>query len=321
MKTYLTENWGLQLPFIGAPMTPAASGALAAAISKAGGLGMIGVSSVDTVEEIREEVALFRSLAPNLKFGLGFQRWSLDLRPDHVEIALELKPFMVSISFGNPAPLAERFANEGIRVVSQVQDLRSALEAEQAGVELLVAQGTEAGGHTGGIGTLPLLQIVLDRVQSPVIAAGGIHSARGFAAVIAAGAQGVWVGTPFLLAEEARVADTAREALIKASETDTVLTSAFDRVQQIPWPPEFKGRTLTNTFTARWHGHEDEATATPTVKEELLKAKQDKNYAIAHVYAGQSVGAMTKTTTAAEIVKSIAIDGEALLAALPSKLC
>ena len=310
MNTFLTQQWGLSVPLINAPMTPAAGGALAAAVSAAGGLGMIGVSHLDSVKEIRDEVALFGLSRPEGKFGLGFHHWALTMRPDHLNAALETQPFLVSISFGDPAPFVRWFHEAGIQVATQIQDVDGALVAEDAGVDLIVAQGTEAGGHTGEVGTLPLLQLVLDRVKTPVIAAGGIFSARGFAAALAAGAEGVWVGTPFLLAEEARVTNGARRAIVDAKETETILTSAFDRVQHLPWPEKFKGRTLRNEFTDRWHGREDEACTDSDAEKLLQKAKAEQNYDIAHVYAGQSVGGLTRLTTASEIVDSIAVRGE-----------
>ena len=127
----------------------------------------------------------------------------------------------------------------GILVATQVNSVANAREAEAAGVDIIVAQGTEAGGHTGHTSTLPLLQGVLEAVSTPVLAAGGVASARGLAAVLAAGAQGAWVGTAFLASPEASNTPAVRERVVSATEVETIHTHAFDDVQQVPWPDEF----------------------------------------------------------------------------------
>ena len=139
-----------------------------------------------------------------------------------------------------------------------MQSRRWAETALEAGVDVLVAQGTEGGGHTGAVGTLPLLQIVLELTETPVVAAGGIASGRGLAAVLAARRCGAWVGTPFLLAEEARNSSRARDRIAGSDETQTIYTSVYDRLQDKRWPAEFRGRALRNPFGERWTGREDE---------------------------------------------------------------
>ncbi|HWD40631.1 MAG TPA: nitronate monooxygenase [Fimbriimonas sp.] len=316
LKTYLTTEWGLRHPIISAPMTPAAGGELARAVTDAGGIGMVGVEYRDTLEETEEQVAIVREGNSSRKFGLGFQVWALEMRPDQLELAIKLKPFFLSLSFGDISPYVAQVHAAGIMVASQIQDLESALAAEMAGADLLVAQGTEAGGHTGGIGTLPLLQLVLDRVKTPVVAAGGIATGRGLAAVLAAGAQGAWIGTPFLMTNEARIAPGAQEAIASAEASDTVLTSLFDQVQSIPWPAKFKGRTLQNDFTRQWIGHESEAASSLEAVQELRAAKAEKRFEIAHVYAGQSVGVLKEKRVAADLVREISAEAEARLSVL-----
>ncbi len=309
LETYLTRAWQLVVPIIGAPMSPMAGGALAAAITAAGGLGMIGVGAAQPVEALERDAS---EAGP--RFGIGLMTWAVERRPELLETALRAKPFAIAMSFGDPTPHVARIHAAGCVVVSQVQDLASALVAEAAGVDVLVAQGTEAGGHTGSVGTLPLLQLVLDRVRVPVIAAGGIATGRGLAAVIAAGAAGAWLGTPFLVASEARNSAAARARVIAARETDTVHTSVFDVAQRIPWPPEFPGRALKNELTARWHGHEAEMD--DAVRAAFAAAKEREDYATAVIYAGQTVGMLERVEPAAAIVARIAGDAEARLAAL-----
>lgn len=317
MHTFLTDDWGLELPIIGAPMSPQAGGTLAAALASCGALGMIGlVPGGDPSQSLRADVAEFRRLAGERRFGIGLIAWVLEARPELLQVALDSKPFAISISFGDPAPYAVRIRDAGVNLICQVQDRDSALRAEAAGAHLLVAQGTEAGGHTGGVGTLPLLQVVLDRVAVPVIAAGGIASGRGLAAVLAAGAQGAWLGTPLLVAQEARNSARAREHLLRANESSTVLTSAFDVAQGVPWPPEFRGRALKNEFTARWHGHETELGAEPSARVQLEAALLAQDFEIAELYAGQAVGLAERVEPAAEIVRRISSDAEQRLEAL-----
>jgi len=311
-------TWGMKIPIFGAPMSPMSGGKLAAAISNAGGLGMIGVSSAQPVEQLERDVAEARALAPGRPFGVGLMVWALERRPDLFEATLAAKPDVVALSFGDPAAFAPRARERGIRVVAQVQDRRSAETAEAAGVDAVVAQGTEAGGHTGGVGTLPLLQIVLEAVRVPVIAAGGIATGRGLAAVLAAGAQAAWIGTPLLVAEEARNSARAREVLLAARETDTVHTSVFDVAQDIPWPRTFAGRALVNDFTRRWHGHEADLARDDDAKGALRRAKQAEAYESAFLYAGQSVGLLERVEPAAAIVDRIVRDAEACLRRIQS---
>jgi nitronate monooxygenase len=313
LKTFLTEAWGLEVPIISAPMSPQAGGHLAAAVSKAGGLGMIGVGASQSADALTKDVADFRSRAEGRPFGIGLMAWALASRSDLLDAALAAKPFAISVSFGDPGPYAGRIRDAGVKLVSQVQDRKSALVAEAAGAALIVAQGTEAGGHTGGVGTLPLLQIVLDAVRVPVVAAGGIASGRGLAAVLAAGAVGAWIGTPFLVAEEARNSVKARERLMAADETETVLTSVFDAVQGIPWPKEFRGRALRNEFAERWDGREGEIDE--EARRSFTAAKAVEDYGTVQLYAGQTVGILGRVEPAADIVRRLEREAEACLGA------
>jgi nitronate monooxygenase len=311
LKTFLTEAWGLRYPVIGAPMAGVAFGALARAVSRGGGLGMIGVGSSDPLEKIERESAIAGE--GGLRFGLGLMAWALPQRPELLEAAIAAKPFLISMTGGSIAPYAARVRAAGIAVAAQVNTGDDAREAEAAGADLIVAQGTEAGGHTGDVATLTLLQIILGAVGTPVVAAGGIASARGLAAVLAAGAQGAWIGTPLLVAHEAGNTPDARARIVAAKENETVLTRLFDRTLGIPWPARYPGRAIQNEFTLRWHGREDEAVADASAVAALRGATASKDFDVTYIYAGQSIGMIERERAAADVVREIGDGAESIL--------
>jgi nitronate monooxygenase len=312
LSTTLTRDFGLRYPILNASMAPAAVGNLARAVTQAGGLGMLGPSETWTPDDLRRECAAARGSASG-RFGIGFGL-QIERSPELFEAALAERPALICISFVDVAPYAERVRAAGSALGAQVQTRADSERALDAGVDLLIAQGTEAGGHTGDVSTLAMLQIALALADgTPVLAAGGIASPAGLAAVLAAGAEGAWIGTPFLLAHEANVPEAARERIIAAEETDTVLTSLFDRVQNIPWPARFRGRALQNEFTHAWHGNEDAAAADPAVRELFRAAQRSGRYEIANIYAGQSAGLLRERSSAAQIVRAIGEGAESLL--------
>jgi nitronate monooxygenase len=303
---------GLTIPILNAPMTPQAGGALARAVSEAGGFGMLGFDEDEGGESIAAQVAIVGT-EPRVPFGIGLVAWVLQRSPQLLDMAIQAQPRFISISFGDPSPYERRVHDAGILLGAQVQSRASARVALEAGVDILTAQGTEAGGHTGSaVGTLPLLQILLDMTDKPVLAAGGIATGRGVAAVLAAGAAGAWIGTPFLLAQEARNTKEARERIAASDETQTIYTRVYDRVQHKGWPHEFGGRALRTHFLERWTGHEDELMSNPQAISQFNA--QEK------IYAGQSVGLLDHVRPAGEIVNSIATQAETLLRRVASQI-
>ena len=319
LRTSLTERLDVDLPIIGAPMAGVAHGALARAVTEGGGLGMIGVGSTDRAELIAREAPV-ASDSGRLPFGIGLMAWALEERLELLEGTLEARPTLVSVSFGSPGPYVAALHDARIMVASQVQDVAGAVAAAEAGVDILVAQGTDAGGHTGTVGTLPLLQLVLDAVDMPVVAAGGIATARGVAAVLAAGAAGAWVGTCLLACPEATTTAGARAKVLAAGETDTVLTRVFDVAQGIGWPESFAGRALRNRFSDTWHGRETELAADPAAGRHLAEARKAGDYDTAYVYAGQAVGLVRQSRPAAEVVRGLGEGAARLLSERPAEL-
>lgn len=320
LHTYLTTSWGLRYPIIGAPMAYVGRGRLARAVSQAGGLGMIGIGSTESVEFLAREVAIARGTEQG-RFGIGMHAWAMERRPDLLDAAIEANPFLISLSFGSPAPYVERLHQHGILLATQVNARAEAMQAAQAGVDLIVVQGTEAGGHvTGQVSTLPLLQSVLDAVQVPVLVAGGIASPRGVAAALAAGADGVWVGTCLLASPECENTEQARARIVQAQETDTILTRAFDVAQGLAWPPQYPGRALHNRFTEQWHSHIDALPQASAARQQLAEAIAAKNYDLAYIYAGEAVGLVKREQPAADVIRQLGDGAEQLLRDRCSKL-
>lgn len=317
ISTVLTELLGVRVPLLNAPMTPQAGGRLARAVSEAGAFGMVGIEEIDTAAGIAEQLAIVTA-EPAVPFGIGLVAWGIAQRPELLDLAIAARPTLVSISFGDPGPYVPRLREAGILVASQVQSRAWASVALDAGVDIVVAQGTEAGGHTGSVGTLPLLQIILELTDRPVIAAGGIATGRGLAAVLAAGAAGAWIGTPFLLAEEARNTQGARERIAAADETQTLYTSVYDRLQDKGWPEEFRARALRNAFGEQWTGHEELLGPDTEPRAAFQRAKAAGDYDVAHIYAGQSVGLLNAVRPAERIVTEIAAQAADLLHRLPA---
>jgi nitronate monooxygenase len=304
VRTWLTERFGLSLPVVAAPMAGVSTGRLAAAVSAAGGLGMIGVGPRSTADRVRNECAASREGG---QYGVGLMAWSLAQDDALVEVVVAEAPALVSISYGPYARWVAPMQAAGIVVATQVGTLDEAVAAEQAGVDVIVARGGEGGGHgRNEVATLPLLQEVLDAVRVPVLAAGGIGTARGLAAVLAAGAAGAWMGTAFLTCTEAATSAAARERLLAASDTDTAYGRVFDVGQRLAWPPEYGGRALRNAFFERWVGREEELATDDTAAAELTAAASDRDFDVAGVYAGQAVGLVRGERPAADVLTELA---------------
>jgi nitronate monooxygenase len=305
MGTWLTEKFGLTVPVVGAPMANVSGGRLTAAISAAGGLGMLGAGSAVTADWIRTEGAI--AAASGKPYGIGLMAWSVADHPEHLEAVLELRPALVSLSFGDLTPYVEPLQAAGIVVAMQAGTVADAREGIAAGVDVIVARGAEAGGHgRNEVGTLPLLQAILDLTDLPVLAGGGISGARGLAAVLAAGAAGGWIGTAFLTCEEALTPEPSKQALIAADETATVYGTVFDAASRAGWPDEFGGRALRNAYYDRWEGQESALKTDDAGHDEYVAATRAADPTTASLYAGQGVGALRKTTTAADVVADLA---------------
>jgi nitronate monooxygenase len=273
---------------------------------------MIGVGSETPAEFISREAAIARG-EDQERFGIGLMAWAIEMRPELLDAAILARPFLLSISFGSPAPYVAHLHQQGILVATQVHSRAEALMAAEAGVDLVVVQGTEAGGHTGQVSTLPLLQIVLEALEIPVVAAGGIAAPSGVAAALAAGAQGVWIGTALLTALESESSETARERLIQAEETATTLTRVFDLAQGLAWPEQFPGRALRNRFTEEWNPRPEALPSNDQARKHLVAAIKERDYEVAFIYAGQAIGLLTQQQPAGDIIRDLGDGAEDVL--------
>ncbi|HET7593976.1 MAG TPA: nitronate monooxygenase, partial [Stellaceae bacterium] len=242
IATRLTESLGIRHPILLAPMGSISGGALAGAVTAAGGLGIIGGGYGDA-EWVERQFAA----AGNHRVGCGFITWSLAQRPEVLDAALAHEPAAIMLSFGDPRPFAARIKQAGARLICQVQSLAHVEEAIAAGADIIVAQGAEAGGHGGVQATLPFVPAVADAVarRAPdvvVVAAGGIGDGRGLAATLMLGAEGVLIGTRFYASAESLAHPAAKAHMAAAVGHETIRTSTIDIVRGIPWPREFTVR-------------------------------------------------------------------------------
>lgn len=305
IDTWLTDTFDLTVPVVGAPMAGPGEGALAAAVSAAGGLGMVGVSGSRSPRWVREQTAT--AAASGAAYGVGLMAWALEQHPAQLEEVLEVRPALVSVSFGAFEPYVDRLRAAGVRVTVQAGTVEEALRAEGAGVDFVVARGAEGGGHgRNEVGTLPLLQGVLDRVDVPVVAAGGIGTARGLAAVLAAGAVGAWIGTALLTTREAGTPASARQRLLAAADTDTAYGRVFDVAQRLGWPQEYGGRALRNAYFDRWADRLDELATDDAAAAELTQGQRDQDFDTAYVYTGQGAGLLSEERSVADVLADLA---------------
>ncbi len=225
LRTTFTESLSVHHPIVLAPMGESAGGALAAAVSNGGGLGLVGGGRGDR-DWLERELTIVTEQTDE-PWGVGFLSWSVGV--DTVERALAYRPNAVMLSFGDPSRLAELVRNAQATLIVQVTDLDEARQALDVGADVIVAQGTEAGGHGGRRSTLPFVPVVVDLVApTPVLAAGGIADGRGLAAALVLGAAGALIGTRFQASLEALVSAEVTDAILEGSGEDTERSRVLD---------------------------------------------------------------------------------------------
>ncbi len=313
MQTRLTAAFDIAHPIMGAPMAFVSGGALAAATTRAGGLGFIGGGYGDT-NWLDEQF----KIADDTDVGCGFITWSLANNPALLEQALDKKPRAIFLSFGDPAPFAPQIHEAKIPLICQVQTLRDAKHAINIGANIIVAQGSEAGGHGANRATFTLVPEVTDYIakNAPdviLVAAGGIIDGRGLAAALMLGADGALIGTRLLAATEALVHPNMLQAMFDATGDDTLRTTIIDIVRNRDWPDGYSISAIKNAFTDAWHHNPDALRQSPTAQTAWNDALAAGDPTTANIFAGQGTGLIHKLQSTDDIIAEISHDALRLI--------
>jgi len=303
-STKLTRALNIRYPIVSAPMAFAGGGALAAAVTRAGGLGLIGGGYGDPAW-LEDQF----DAAGDQPVGVGFITWSLRKSPSLLTDALKHRPAAVMLSFGDPRPFVDAIRGAGAVMICQCQNMEHVQDAVDVGAEVVVAQGTEAGGHGALRGTLSFVPEAADFLKTHasdtlLLAAGGIADGRGLAAALMLGADGVLVGTRLWASKEALVKEAHHQAILESDGDGTLRTRVADIARQLPWPRGFTARIRRNAFTDRWHGRENELEANLAVEGPRYRqafAAGDPDHTA--VWFGEAAGLIHAVEPAALIVE------------------
>jgi nitronate monooxygenase len=313
LRTALTDRLGIEHPVLLAPMDLVSDGRLAAAVSAAGGLGILGAGYGEATWLARELEVLAQS---GRRWGVGFITWSLATQPHLLDLVLERRPVAVMLSFGDPAPWVDRIHAAGALALCQVQSIASARQAVAAGADILVAQGTEGGGPGASRGLVTLLPEIVDAVADgrPVVAAGGIADGRGLAAALMLGAAGALLGTRFYATEEAAGSRAAKQRICEAGGDDTARSIVFDISRRRVWPPPYTGRCIRNDHAQRWIGREVELLQrAEEIAPAYARAREAEDFDVAAVIAGEASGLVNEVVPVAAVMQRLTGQAEALL--------
>jgi NAD(P)H-dependent flavin oxidoreductase YrpB (nitropropane dioxygenase family) len=342
LRTAVSDLFEIELPVLGAPMGAVAGPELVTAVSEAGGLGILGHANVEP-EEVRRQIR-FTKNGTSRPFGIGLlfpsqtqhaklgdtrrplptflekfvgadglaeapsQSYSHDLAEERLTIAIEEGVRVLALGLGAPASIVARAKSAGMKVLALVGSRRSALKAEADGADVIVAQGHEAGGHTGRTSTMVLVPQIVDAIRVPVIAAGGIADGRGLAAALMLGASGVLIGTRLLATPEARTAQTHKLRLVDMQDDETVVSRCYTGKPS---------RVIRNEFVDAWEGHEAEVLPMPEQWERVapvvIPAKRRGSLEVGNWPTGQCAVLVHAITPAGDVVRKIADDAAKLL--------
>jgi enoyl-[acyl-carrier protein] reductase II len=319
LHTTICDLLGIQYPICQAGMAFVANGRLAAAVSAAGGLGVIGAGLM-TAAELREEIHRVKDatdkpygvdvLFAQIKAERNDQVVSYtDEVTKQIEVVFEEQVPVIVSGLGNPAGIVPDAHAQGMVVMSLMGNVKQAKRLAAAGVDAVIAQGHEAGGHTGRIGTMALIPQVVDAIDIPVLAAGGLADGRGLVAALALGASGVWMGTRFVTSEEALGHDNYKHKIVEINEEGTVITRC-----QSGKPC----RLIRNRFTDSWEGREDEIMPFPLQMIQVgqpaaIKARYEGKVEEGGMAAGQISGLITSVDPAGDIVRDVMAEAAMVL--------
>ena len=311
ISTRLTRRLGIRHPIVCAPMAFITGGALAAAVTNAGGIGIVGGGFAGTLGILEPDLQTELARVKSCKFGVGFITWALARAPKKLTTALKYSPSCVFLSFGDPRPFAAEIQEAGAALICQVQYLSQIPMALDAGAAAVVVQGTEAGGHGASRSTLAFVPEAADYLKqhSPntlLLAAGGISDGRGLAAALMLGADGVVAGTRLWASAEALTPTAHTERAIGANGDETIRTKALDALRGIPWPREYSLRCLNNRLTSEWTDREGDAFgAFGSLATKYAEARAHNDLDTVAVICGEGVGLIKDRPPAELIVKSM----------------
>lgn len=310
-KTRICELLNIEYPILQGGMAWVATAELASAVSEAGGLGIIGAGNMSG-EMLREEIRKARSLTDR-PFGVNIMLLS-EYVEEQMKVVLEERPAVITTGAGNPGAYIPPLKEKGIKIIPVVASVALAMRLERIGVDALIAEGNESGGHIGELSTMALVPQVVDAVSIPVIAAGGIADGRGFVAALALGAEGVQMGTRFVCSEECTVHPAYKQAIVKAKDRDTVITGR---------PTGHPVRCLRNKLTRQFEELEARC-APPEELEELGKGKLraaavEGDVEYGSVMAGEISGLIKDIKPVKEILEGIIREAEEILRSLEKR--
>ena len=320
LRTRICDLLGIDFPIINAPMAGTATAALATAVSKAGAFGMIGSGLNPDPSWIKEQIQAVREKT-DLPFGVGFISSATGIEKV-IEAALDAKVTAVSHSFTDPTSFIRQAQDCGVKVFAQVQTMADARKAVAAGADIIIAQGSEAGGHTSHLGTFSFVRAVVKIAGDiPVVAAGGIADGAGLAAALMLGAEGAWIGTRFVASVEWAGPEWAKGQVVIADVDDTILTKVYDLISDAPFPLEVGDRVIANSFTDTWHGREAAVMARKSeLSEDIASAIAAGDATTAPVRAGAASGLIRSVEPASYILREIVSQAEDILRNRPQKL-
>lgn len=307
MNTRITEILGIKYPIIQGGMAWIAESTLASAVSNAGGLGLIAGGSAP-IDYLREQIRKTKAAVGDKPFGVNIMLMSPNAE-ELAKLVIEEGVPVVTTGAGNPGKFMEAWKEAGIKVIPVIPSVALAKRMERAGADAVVAEGTESGGHIGENTTMCLVPQVVDALEIPVIAAGGIADGRGIAASMMLGAEGVQVGTRFLAAEECQIHPTYKELVVKAKDTDSIVTG---RSTGHPC------RNVKTKFAKRLASGEKDGSLTPDKFEEitlgsLRKAVQDGNLDEGSFLCGAIAGMINDVKSCKDIIEEMFSEAEKLL--------
>ncbi len=325
IKTRFTERFGIDHPVMLAPMDLVANGELAAAVSQAGGLGMIGGGYGN-----HDWLHSAFTAAGNHPVGVGFITWSVlrDIEAtatgasNVLQQAIRQSPSLLMVSFGDAEVIIDAAREADIPTCWQVQRLSQAQQALNAGVDVIVVQGQEAGGHGMDRGLMSLLPAVrhLAGPQQIILAAGGIADGRGLASSLMLGADGIMMGTRFWASTEASGSEKAKALITETGGDQTIRTKVFDIAREVDWPQHYTGRVVHNDFSRQWHGKLDEFARSPDQHRQRYNRSDSEDFSTRVLIAGEAADLIDSVLPAAEIIESTIEQAVELLSAAPSFL-